>query len=71
VERWQAVSGWDMVARKPKAIRRVTPAGSVYWFEIVKATEDWAKKLWLTPISDSEQDRRDGFGLVLPGIWKE
>jgi CRISPR-associated protein Cmr3 len=70
IDRWQAVSGWDLVALKPKAIRRLAPAGSVYWFEVVKYPPDWAERLWLAPISDSEQDGRDGFGLVVPGIWK-
>ena len=70
VERWQAISGWDMVAKKPKSVRRLAPAGSVYWFEVVKAPADWTEMIWLTPISDSEQDRCDGYGLVLPGIWK-
>ncbi|MDA8137830.1 MAG: hypothetical protein M0036_04180 [Desulfobacteraceae bacterium] len=70
VERWQAISGWDMAAKKPKAVRRLTPAGTVYWFEVLNAPKDWAEQLWLTPISDNEQDRCDGFGLTVPGIWK-
>jgi CRISPR-associated protein Cmr3 len=69
VERWQPISGWDMKERKPKAIRRLAPAGSVYWFEIIEAPNDWIDALWLSPISDTEQDRRDGFGLSAPGVW--
>ncbi|MBI5136857.1 MAG: type III-B CRISPR module-associated protein Cmr3 [Nitrospirae bacterium] len=69
VDRWRAISGWDMVARKPKAVRRMVPAGAVYWFEVVKPAANWADDLWLAPISDAEHDRKDGFGLVLPGIW--
>ncbi len=69
VERWQPISGWDMKERKPKAIRRLAPAGSVYWFEIIEAPSDWIDALWLSPISDTEQDRRDGFGLAVPGVW--
>lgn len=71
VTRWQALSGWDMVAKQPKAVRRLVPAGSVYWFEVVQAPAEGWEKIWLAPISDSEQDRRDGFGLALPGIWKK
>ncbi|CAL1241056.1 type III-B CRISPR module-associated Cmr3 family protein [Candidatus Methylocalor cossyra] len=72
LDRWQAVSGWEIVKKKPKAVRRTVPAGAVYWFEIVgDAPDNWPEQLWLSPISDHEQDRRDGFGLALPGIWKQ
>lgn len=71
VERWLPVSGWDMAARKPKAVRRVVPAGSVYWFEVLQSEPGWARALWLTSVSDQAQDRRDGFGLSLPGVWTD
>jgi CRISPR-associated protein Cmr3 len=86
VERWQAVSGWDLLENRPKAVRRLAPAGSVYWFEVLDAPAGWARDLWLAPLSDDykvdkdqercddhdrrvDQDRRDGFGLALPGLW--
>lgn len=70
IDRWQAISGWDIRAKKPKAIRRLAPAGSVYWFEIAKMPPtDWLEKLWLNSISDDPKDRNNGFGLVLPGLW--
>lgn len=69
LDRWQAVSGWDLVANQPRAVRRLVPAGAVYWFTVLTGAEHMAR-LWLQPISDQEQDRRDGFGLVLPGVWK-
>ncbi len=79
--RWQPVSGWDLV-RNPqsgekqgkggpgaaRAVRRMVPAGAVYWFEVEKG-QDQLHKLWLQPISDEDQDQKDGYGLVLPGIW--
>lgn len=71
IDRWQPISGWDIEKRKPKAVRRLVPAGSVYWFEIIEPIpqEKWLEKLWLTSISDDEPDRNSGFGLVLPGLW--
>lgn len=66
---WQPISGWDVQQRKPKAIRRMVPAGSVYWFDIVRTADDWPNRLWLHSICDNPQDRRDGFGLTVAGIW--
>lgn len=76
IDRWQAVSGWSMQPHKgtgrpgPKPIRRMVPAGGVYFFE-VKNPGDAAQlaDLWLQPVSDAEQERRDGFGLALWGVW--
>ncbi|MCI5146992.1 MAG: hypothetical protein D3923_16085, partial [Candidatus Electrothrix sp. AR3] len=79
--RWQPVSGWDLQKICPcsaegkllpfgcaRAVRRMVPAGAVYWFE-VQAGHEHLNKLWLQPISDLEQDQQDGYGLVLPGLW--
>ena len=71
--RWKAVSGWSLAKLKdqprgPKPIRRMVPAGSVYFFE----TTDNAASLadcWLQSVCDREQDRRDGFGLAVWGTW--
>jgi len=72
VERWQGVSGWDLAAWGAKPARKAVAAGATYWFEVVgDPPDDWAEKLWLAPISDQLQDRRDGFGLVIPGFWKK
>ena len=67
--RWEPLSGWDLAAWKPRAIRRMIPAGAVYWFDILEGKNN-VHQLWLHPISDQQQDRHDGFGLVLPGIWE-
>lgn len=76
VERWQPVSGWSLDrsgGKQPgaKPIRRMVPAGSVYFFE---KTDDGdiqslAQSGWLAPVSDEQQDRRDGFGLAIWGTW--
>ncbi|GAP61724.1 hypothetical protein ARMA_0147 [Ardenticatena maritima] len=69
------VSGWDYQKGKPKITRRLAPAGSVYFFEIVEGDEaaitQFINAVWLRPISDEEQDRRDGFGVALLGTWNE
>jgi CRISPR-associated protein Cmr3 len=77
VERWKPLSGWSLKPLEetgkpgPKPIRRLVPAGSVYFFEAA-GDAGILKDLWLKPVSDYEednQDKRDGFGLALWGIW--
>jgi len=70
IPRYQAVSGFDMTARgsgRFRATRFVTPAGSVYFFRVKQGD---ARQLWLKAVSDVEQDRLDGFGIVLTGGWQ-
>lgn len=70
VPRWEPISGWDLQAKGEKAIRRMVPAGSVYFFEVVHGEAGTlADKLWLQSVSDDDQDRRDGFGLAIFGVW--
>lgn len=70
LDRWLPISGWDILNHKPKAVRRMVPAGSVYWFDIInEAPDGWVRKLWLNPISDDARDYGVGFGLVMPGLW--
>lgn len=69
-EHWQPHSGWDLAAGRPRPTRKLAPAGSTYWFEILAgANEETLAPLWLANISDCEQDRLDGFGLALPSAW--
>lgn len=70
IPRQQAVSGFDMTAKgysRFKATRFCAPAGSVYFFRV---TGGDPRQLWLKPVSDREQDRLDGFGIVLTGGWQ-
>jgi CRISPR-associated protein Cmr3 len=74
VDRWRPLSGWIMNKSEksspgPKRIKRLAPAGSVYFFEIVKGDPQELAKLWLESVSDDPQGRMDGFGLTLWGIW--
>lgn len=68
VGRREPVSGWNVRENKPKAVRWMVPAGSVYFFE-VEANSEKIVENWLKPVSDNEQDRKDGFGLAMWGVW--
>ena len=77
VGRWAAVSGFSMekaagkFGRRP--IRRVAPAGSVYYLEQTGGEPLPVDKVWLQPVSDVQDGvfdaARDGFGLALWGLW--
>lgn len=70
LERWQPHSGWDLHLRAPRATRKLVAAGATYWFRLLAAPSDEAlAPLWLASLCDSEQDRRDGYGLTLPAPW--
>ena len=70
VGRWQPHSGWDLAQCRPKPTRKLVAAGATYWFEVIGACDtDALATLWLASICDDQQDRRDGFGLALPGPW--
>lgn len=72
VDRWKPISGWSLEkgSHGPKEIRRLVPAGSVYFFEVLEGdAEALVKSLWLQSVCDDDQDRRDGFGLAIWGLW--
>lgn len=77
VSRHLSVSGWRHGRCRdgggPKPVRRVAPAGSVYYFRVIKGelTPDIIGRLWLSPLSDSDAARNDGYGLALPGVWAD
>jgi len=53
-----------------KAIRRMVPAGGVYFFEKVEGdARVLADNGWLKSVSDAPHDKRDGFGLAVWGVW--
>jgi CRISPR-associated protein Cmr3 len=72
VPRYRAVSGWDAKKGTQKASRRLAPAGSVYFLSLEgdePAIQQFIDSVWMKMVSDDEQDRRDGFGLALLGVW--
>lgn len=70
VGRREAVSGWNIRTDQAKAVRYMVPAGSVYFFKVPEGKQEKILENWLKPVSDNEQDRKDGFGLALWGVWK-
>ncbi|MGK0619364.1 type III-B CRISPR module-associated Cmr3 family protein [Meiothermus cerbereus] len=68
VGRREPVSGWSLRERKPRPVRWMVPAGSVYFFEVEEGDPSRLLESWLRPVSDHEQDRKDGFGLALWGV---
>jgi CRISPR-associated protein Cmr3 len=81
VPRRHAISGWDLTNNQPKPVRWAVPAGAVYFFEVEEGDPAvLAGAGWLAPVSDDEEgrsstdirtnNRDDGFGLALWGIWK-
>jgi CRISPR-associated protein Cmr3 len=71
VGRAQVISGWDFETKRPKATRRLTPAGSVLFLKLEGEgdLDEWITKLWMQCVSDQTQDRLDGFGLAALGVW--
>jgi len=80
VPRFQTISGWGLAPDAktgydrpgPKPIRRLVPAGAVYFVDFPAAEADpasVARAFWLSSMADTEADRRDGFGLILAGTW--
>jgi CRISPR-associated protein Cmr3 len=72
VRRAQVVSGWDLEKKRPKPTRRLASAGTVLFVALTgdaSAIARWVDSLWMQCVSDTEQDRRDGFGLAVLGTW--
>lgn len=72
LHRPQVVSGWDFEGKRPKPTRLLAPAGTVFFLKLEgdsRAIENWIDAVWMSCVSDEEQDRRDGFGLAVLGGW--
>lgn len=68
LSRWQAVSGWDYERRGPKAMRKLTPAGSVYVIEVASPhrSQELAEHLWGRSLAQGLR-HPDGYGVVCIG----
>ena len=63
------VGGFDMKEKKPKAMRRAVPAGSVYYFEVMDdVAEDQWKLIKSVRFCDYDDLRKEGFGLTFLGV---
>lgn len=72
VPRREIVSGWNLLAWKPKDAQRAAPAGSVYWFEDLQGPPDklaaWvAAGLWGDTID--HQRWAEGYNLGWLAAW--
>ena len=71
--RYDVISGWDYAADAAKATRRLAPAGAVYYLSFAGSTADaidrFIERVWFQPVSDAAQDRCDGFGVAVLGVW--
>jgi CRISPR-associated protein Cmr3 len=71
--RYDVISGWDYAHGQAKPTRRLAPAGTVYYLSLAgnseAAIDQFIEQVWLQPISDAKQDRLDGFGVALLGVW--
>ena len=63
---WQTVSRWDLNAKGRGTFHRAFPAGGVLWFKVLDEGLDIAAR-WFEHVSDD--GAKDGFGLVVPGVW--
>ena len=36
-----------------------------------EAMDAWLGRIWLQCVSDAEQDRLDGYGLAMVGVWED
>ena len=70
-ERWLPVSGWDLNLHQPKAMRKAVAAGAVYWFEYCGGDVNNLSQVAFQSISDNQQDKLDGFGIVSVAAWQK
>lgn len=73
IGRWVAVSGWSLERKSfgPKPVKRLVPAGSVYFFKVESGTAQDLASRWLQPVGDDPDMNNDGYGLALWGVWEE
>lgn len=72
VDRWRPISGWSLEAGSfgPKPVRRMVPAGAVYFFQVIEGNAEKLSDAWMESVCDEPQDGSDGFGLALWGVWR-
>ncbi len=69
IDRWVPVSGWSYEKSAPKSVRRMVPAGGVYFFTVEGDVDAIFNEAWFRSVCDDEQDARDGFGVALWGVY--
>lgn len=66
IKRGENISGWDLAKNKAKAMRRLIPAGSVYYFKLIEGNIDELYKE-LSFVNFTDQYPNHGFGTILIG----
>lgn len=74
VGRPAVVSGWDFATKPPgpKPTKRLAPAGSIYYLKLTgsnDAIRQWVKSIWFQSVSDTDEERKAGFGISAVGAW--
>ncbi len=74
--RWEPLSGWSFEHGRPKALRRLAPAGSTYFFTVHSGNAAELARAWFESVSDAPSEKpgdapaeHDGLGLALWGTW--
>lgn len=66
------IGGFDIKSGKPKQMKKAVPSGSIYIFEVLdEVSEEDIKALHNTSISDGEEYKKQGFGIVYLANIKE
>lgn len=66
LERPKYISGWDIANKKPKPLKKLVPAGSVYYFELIGGSvDDLFNEFNFKNFSDENPNL--GFGLTMIG----
>jgi CRISPR-associated protein Cmr3 len=66
----ELAGGWDLVRQAPKPFRRMVPAGSVFWFEVLSGSGEDAWRLFHGQ-SVSDEKSNEGFGIAHVGGWPD
>ncbi|MDR4124542.1 type III-B CRISPR module-associated Cmr3 family protein [Yanghanlia caeni] len=79
VPRSERLSGWDLAKKRPKALQRAVPTGSVYWLDELQGSPQALRKLvenglW-SRLDDNGQHyeyvmrRAEGFNRIAVAVW--
>jgi len=68
----QYIGGWDIDKNQPKKMFKVIPAGSVYYFRVVKGEKEMVREVFdYKSIVSIEDYQKEGFGIAIVGNYKK
>lgn len=62
-------AGWDAINGRPRELKWLAPAGSVYFLKCKQGEGEKLKDFWLKSMADDDEGQRDGYALALWGVW--